>query len=211
MPAIEITILSESPENANQEPTDLLVWPDDPESRIRRLEAILFLAREPLPSRKLSQFAQLEDGTQARTMVKQLNEQYDRQGRAFSIQRVAGGYQMRTRPQFAKWIRRQEHISRPTRLTTPMLETLAVVAYRQPIIKAEIEAVRGVGSGEVLRQLMESGLVKMAGRSSDLGRPFLYATTKKFLTDFGLNSLDDLPRSEQLVGRGLPSSTPTTA
>ncbi len=210
-PVNEISILSDSSENANHEPPDQPVWPSDPKSRLQRLEAILFLAKEPLPSRKLSQFAQLEDGTQARTMVNQLNEQYDRLGRAFSIQRVAGGYQMRTRPQFAEWIRRQEHISRPMRLSTPMQETLAVVAYRQPIIKAEIEAVRGVSSGEVLRQLMETGLVKMAGRSSDLGRPFLYATTKKFLTDFGLNSLDDLPRSEQLVGRGLPASTPTSS
>ena len=84
------------------------------------------------------------------------------------------------------------------------METLTVVAYRQPIIKAEIEAIRGVSCGEILRQLLEKGLVKIAGRSPELGRPFLYATTRRFLAAFGLNSLDDLPRAEHLAGTGLP-------
>lgn len=169
-----------------------------------RLEAVLFLSRTPLSSRKLSQLAGLEDGTRARVLLKQLNQHYDRVGRAFHIKQVAGGYQLRTRPQFAQWIRRQEHIPRPFRLTGPALETLTVVAYRQPIIKAEIEAIRGVGCGEMLRQLLEKGLIKIAGRSVELGRPFLYATTREFLTQFGLNSLAALPRAANLVGQGLP-------
>lgn len=179
-------------------------WDRDPVACMRRLEAVLFLARKPLTSRKLSQLAGLDDGTQARTMVKTLSRHYDSVGRAFQVKRVAGGFQLRTRPQFAKWIRRLEHVPKPTRLSGPMMETLAVVAYRQPIIKAEIEAVRGVSCGEILRQLLESGLVKIAGRSPELGRPFLYATSKEFLTNFGLNSLEDLPRAEQLAGKGLP-------
>ena len=169
-----------------------------------RLEAVLFLSRSPLSSRKLSQLAGLEDGTRARVLLKQLNQHYDRIGRAFHIKQVAGGYQLRTRPQFAPWIRRQEHISRPFRLTAPALETLTVIAYRQPIIKAEIEAIRGVGCGEMLRQLLEKGLIKIAGRSAELGRPFLYATSREFLTQFGLNSLSALPRAANLAGQGLP-------
>ena len=179
-------------------------WPDDPKSRMRRLEAVLFMSRKPIPSRKLSQLADLEDGTQARTMTKELNAHYDRVGRAFQIKRVAGGYQMRTRPQFADWIGRLDHVPRAKRLSTPALETLTVVAYRQPIIKAEIEAIRGVSCGEMLRQLLENGLIKIAGRSEQLGRPYLYATSKEFLTQYGMNTLSDLPRAKQLCGKGLP-------
>ncbi len=179
-------------------------WPTDEKSRRRRLEAVLFMSRTPLPSRKLSQLAELEDGTQARTMIKDLNQHYDEIGRAFHVKQVAGGYQLRTRPQFADWIGRLEHTPRATRLSAPALETLTVVAYRQPIIKAEIEAVRGVSCGEMLRQLLEKNLIKIAGRSEKLGRPFLYATSKEFLAHFGLNSLADLPRAKQLSGQGLP-------
>lgn len=179
-------------------------WPSDPQSRRRRLEAVLFMSRSPLPSRKLSQLAELEDGTQARTMIKELNKHYDDVGRAFHIKQVAGGFQLRTRPQFADWIGRLEHVPRAKRLSNPAMETLTVVAYRQPIIKAEIEAIRGVSCGEMLRQLLEKRLVKIAGRSEKLGRPFLYATSKEFLTQFGLSNLNDLPRAKQLCGHGLP-------
>ena len=164
------------------------------------------MARSPLNTRKISQLADLEDGTQARTMIKQLNQHYDRVQRAFHVKRVAGGYQLRTRPQFADWIRRQDHIPNlnSNRLSTPAQETLTVVAYRQPIIKADIEAIRGVSCGEMLRQLLEKGLIKIAGRSEQLGRPFLYATTKEFLTGYGLTSLNGLPKAKQLTGTGLP-------
>jgi segregation and condensation protein B len=137
-------------------------------------------------------------------MVRELNQHYDETGRAFHVKRVAGGFQMRTRPQFADWIGRLDHTPPPKRLSNPALDTLTVVAYRQPIIKAEIEAIRGVSCGEMLRQLLESGLVKIAGRSEKLGRPFLYATSKEFLTQFGFNSLNELPRAQQLAGHGLP-------
>ncbi|MFK7767560.1 MAG: SMC-Scp complex subunit ScpB [Mariniblastus sp.] len=179
-------------------------WADDAQSKMRRLEAVLFMSRQPIPSRKLSQLAHLEDGTQARTMTKELNAHYDRVGRAFHIKRVAGGYQLRTRPQFADWIGRLDHVPRGKRLSSPALETLTVVAYRQPIIKADIEAIRGVSCGEMLRQLLENGLIKIAGRSEQLGRPFLYATSKEFLAQYGLNNLNDLPRAKQLCGNGLP-------
>lgn len=171
----------------------------------RRVEAVLFLARKPINTRKISQLADLEDGTQARTLIRKLNEHYDHSGRAFQIKQVAGGFQMRTRPQFADWLRRLEHVPRPKRYSTPALETLTVVAYRQPIIKADIEAIRGVSCGEMLRQLLEQGVVKIAGRSDQLGRPFLYATSQNFLTEFGFTKLSELPRYQQLAGAGLPS------
>ncbi|MEL7498732.1 MAG: SMC-Scp complex subunit ScpB [Planctomycetota bacterium] len=190
--------------NDDVENTPEYRWPTDLDSRKRRVEAVLLMARKPLNSRKISQLAELEDGTQARTLIKQINTAYDQKQRAFHIKRVAGGYQMRTRPQFSDWLRRLDHIPAHTRLSTPALETLTVVAYRQPIIKADIEAVRGVSCGEMLRQLLEKGLIKIAGRSENLGRPFLYATTKDFLTQFGLNTLNELPRSKQLSGKGLP-------
>lgn len=177
---------------------------DTPEDQMRRVEAALFLSRSPVNSRKLAGLANLEDGTKARTIVKLINEKYDQVGRAFQIKQIAFGYQLMTRPQFAKWLRRLDQIRPTVRLTNPAMETLSVVAYRQPILKSELEAIRGVSCGEMLRQLLEKGLVKIAGRSEELGRPFLYATSKLFLETFGLSTLDALPRSRELKGQGLP-------
>lgn len=166
------------------------------ELRRRRLEAVLLMAREPLPSRRLAQLSGLADATEARTLARQLNEHYDLQGRAFRVEEVAGGFQLMTRPQFAKWLRRLEHVPGEQRLTQPSLETLALVAYRQPILKADLEAIRGVGCGEVLRQLMQRDLVRICGRSEELGRPYLYGTTRRFLQLFGLQAIERLPRAE---------------
>lgn len=165
---------------------------------IARLEAILLLAREPLTSRRLSQYANLADGTRARTLVRRLNEHYDRAGRAFRVEEVAGGFQLLSRRKFASWLRRLGHVPPETRLSAPALETLAVIAYRQPVPRADIEAIRGVNCGEIVRQLMERDLVRIGGRSEELGRPFLYATTKRFLQIFGLVSLEDLPRASAM-------------
>ncbi|MGI8979614.1 MAG: SMC-Scp complex subunit ScpB [Pirellulaceae bacterium] len=164
----------------------------------RRLEAVLLLARDPLNSRKLSQYAGLADGTQARTLLRQLNEWYDEAGRAFRVEEVAGGYQLLSRRKFGKWLRRLAHVPGESRLSAPALETLAVIAYRQPVPRADIEAIRGVNCGEILRQLMERDLVRIGGRSEELGRPYLYATTRRFLNLFGLVSLDELPRAAEL-------------
>ena len=168
---------------------------DDP---LQRLEAVLLLSREPLNSRKLSQYAGLADGTEARTLIRRLNERYDEMGRAFRVEEVAGGYQLLSRRKFGRWLRRLAHVPGESRLSAPALETLAVIAYRQPVPRADIEAIRGVNCGEILRQLMERDLVRIGGRSEELGRPYLYATTKRFLNLFGLVSLDELPRGAEL-------------
>ena len=173
------------------------------DTKIARLEAVLFLAREPLSTRKLSQYANLVDGTEARTLVGQLNQLYDQEKRAFRVENVAGGLQLLTRPVFADWLRKMHGVASQIRLSTPALETLSVVAYRQPVLRADVEAIRGVGCGELLRQLMERDLVRIGGRSNELGRPYLYSTTKRFLQLFGLSSLEDLPRAEL---RGDPTS-----
>ena len=175
-----------------------------PKAKRQRLEAVLFLARKPLNTRRISQLAILEDGTEARVMIKALNEHYDQSGRSFHVKRVAGGFQLLTRPQFFDWINRIKKAPPMIRLSQSAQETLTVIAYRQPIIKADIETVRGVGCGEMLRQLLEKGLVKIAGRSEDLGRPFLYATTRQFLTEFGFGSIEQLPQYETLGDQGLP-------
>lgn len=167
-------------------------------AHLARLESVLFLARESLPARRLALLASLADGTEARTLIRLLNERYDSAGTAFRVEEVAGGYRLLTRPQFGVWLRRLHQLPAAARLSAPALETLAVVAYRQPCVRAQIEAIRGVQCGDMLRQLMDRDLVRIAGRSAELGRPFLYATTRRFLEAYGLKTLDELPRAAQL-------------
>lgn len=167
------------------------------DAKLARLEAVLFLARESLSSRKLAQWSGLADGTEARTLVRLLNQYYARRGTAFRVEEVASGYQLLTRPALGRWLRRQRS-EREIRLSPPALETLAVVAYLQPVLRAEIESIRGVQCGEILRQLMERGLVRLVDRADELGRPYRYGTTRQFLQLFGLRRLDELPRAEEL-------------
>ncbi|MFP6656674.1 MAG: SMC-Scp complex subunit ScpB, partial [Pirellulales bacterium] len=168
------------------------------QEHMARLEAVLFLSKEPLTSRKLAQLANLSDGTAARTLVGRLNRMFDARSHAFRVEQVAGGYQFLTRPKFSPWLRRMAGSPPEFRLSGPSIETLAVIAYRQPVLRAEIEAVRGVQCGEMVRQLMERGMVRITGRADELGRPFLYGTTRIFLQVFGLRNLDELPRASML-------------
>ena len=166
---------------------------EDPRLKRMRLEAVLLLAKTPLTTRKLAQLADLADGTEARTLVRRLNQVYDQTGRSVRIEQVAGGFRMLTRAAYAPWLARLGHLPSAVRLSSPMMETLAVVAYRGPVSRADVEAVRGVACGELLRQLMERDLIRISGRSEELGRPYLYDTTKHFLQIFGLPSADALP------------------
>ncbi len=168
------------------------------DTKMASLEAVLLIAREPLNSRRLAQLARLADGTEARTLIGRLNGCYDQDGTAFRVEEIAGGFQLLTRANYAAWLRRLHASPQETRLSSPALETLAVVAYRQPVLRAEIESIRGVQCGEMLRQLMDRELVRIVGRADELGRPFLYGTTKRFLQVFGLRHVDDLPRAEEL-------------
>ena len=170
--------------------------PNARDGRLARVEAALFLAAEPLTARKIAVAASLADAAEARRLVARLRELYDADATAFQIEEIAGGYQLMTRPAYRPWLLRAQRTGGEVRLTPAALETLAVVAYRQPITRADVEAIRGVGCGELLTQLMEKGLIKIAGRHESLGRPVLYGTTKRFLQSFGLGSLRDLPDYE---------------
>jgi segregation and condensation protein B len=162
------------------------------------LEAALFVADDPLPARKLALATGLADAAALRRQLKRLQALYDEDGTAFQIEELAGGFQLLTRPEYHRWLGSLRRKEQDVRLSAAARETLAIVAYRQPIMRAEIEAIRGVHCGDTLRLLMEKGLVKIAGRDDSLGRPVLYGTTKKFLQVFGLRSLRDLPQGEQL-------------
>jgi len=167
-------------------------------ARRSRLEAVLFLAREPLSLRKLAQLANLTDGTEARTLLASLQARYDERQCAFQVAQVAGGYQLLSRREFATWLRGHSAGEHEIRLSAPALETLVVVAYRQPVLRTEVEAIRGVACGEILRQLLERDLLRIVDRSEELGRPLRYGTTKRFLEVFGLSNLDELPWAGQL-------------
>jgi len=167
------------------------------DANLARLEAALFLADEALPARRLADAAGLRDAGEARRLLDTLRDYYESDGSAFQIEELAGGFQLLTRPAYHPWLVRLQHTGHDPRLTPASLETLTVIAYRQPVTRADVEAVRGVGTTEVLRMLMEKGLVRVAGRHDSLGRPQLYGTTKKFLQAYGLNTLADLPQMER--------------
>lgn len=172
------------------------------DDKLARLEAALLLADEPLPSRKLATVAGLADGHEARRLIEKLKKWYDEDGSAFQIQELAGGYQVLTRAVFHSWLLRLRRTGHDVRLTPAALETLAVIAYKQPLTRADIEAIRGVAVAEMIRLLMEKGLVRVGGRHESLGRPQLYVTTKRFLQVFGLNTLDQLPEVDSLKKPG---------
>ncbi len=175
------------------EPADAAPGPHARSEELARLEAALFIAREPLSTRRLAKLARLSDGTRARTLLRELAALQDASGSAIRVEPIAGGFQLLTRAPFGPWVRRLLTTPAENRLSAAALETLAIVAYRQPVTRAEIEAIRGVGCEEMLRQLMERDLVAVGGRTEELGRPNVYQTTKHFLRAFGLSRIEDLP------------------
>lgn len=180
---------------SSDEPAD--AKPRDPLARdgvVATVEAILLLADEPLPPRKIAAAAGLADVAAARRAVRKLQDLLVADNSAFQVEEVAGGFQLLTRGEFHRWLASLRRGHQELRLSGPARETLAIVAYQQPLTRADIEAIRGVHCGETLRLLMEKGLIKIAGRHDSLGRPVLYATTRKFLQVYGLKSLKDLPR-----------------
>jgi segregation and condensation protein B len=166
---------------------------------LARVEAVLFLAREPLTTRRIAKLARLDDGSRARALVRDLRRLQEAAGSAVRVEQIAGGFQLLTRAAFGPWVRRLLDAPPGGRLSTAALETLAIVAYRQPVTRAEVEAIRGVGSEEMLRQLLERDLVAIGGRAEDLGRPNVYVTTRRFLAAFGLARIEDLPSIESLA------------
>jgi segregation and condensation protein B len=162
------------------------------------VEALLFASDAPLSAGDIALIDERLDEDTVEAVVQQLREEYDSQERAFNIYEIAGGYQMLTRPEFAPYLERFDTVPQQTRLSAPALEVLAVIAYRQPIGRNEIEEIRGVGSSGVLKTLQDRNLIDVVGRSEGLGRPLLYGTTPKFLEHFGFRSLEDLPKPEDM-------------
>lgn len=191
--------------------------PGGPELASRRIgsciEAILLTADRPVGAGRLAEaiaggaepphqaadedagVGPLVTGPEIERAIKDLNGQYEAAGRAFRIESVAGGYRVMTLPEYAPVLAAFHRARAGSRLTKAALETLAIVAYKQPITRAHLEAIRGVACGEVLRSLMERRLVTIQGRAEELGRPILYGTTREFLDAFGLATLKDLPEA----------------
>ena len=184
------------------------------------IEALLFSAQKPLPSKEIAdvlrragsedefapnEFAHVREPEVA-AALEQMKADYIAQVRGFHLVERAEGWQLATDPKFARWVRELFPGPKPARLTSPGLETLAIIAYRQPITRADVEAVRGVNIDGVLQTLMERGLVKISGRAEIPGRPLLYETTQFFLDHFGLRRLEELPNIEELRNRHLPTA-----
>ena len=162
------------------------------------LEALIFASPEPLTPKQMYKLLDSEPKEDVQAALAELKRDYDRPG-GLQLVEVAGGYQIVTRPDLHEWVRRLFHERSTQKLTVQALETLAVIAYRQPITALEITDVRGVNTSGVLNTLLERHLIKIVGRKQVVGRPFLYATTKEFLIRFGLNDISDLPKVEDMA------------
>jgi segregation and condensation protein B len=186
----------------------------------RVIEALFFSAQKPLSPKEivdalrnagtegeftLNEFANIRPAEVA-AAIEQLKIEYIQHEHGFQLVEKADGWQLTSDPKYAQWVRGLFPASKPARLSSPALETLAIIAYRQPITRADVEAVRGVTIDGVLQTLMERGLVKISGRAEIPGRPLLYETTEFFLDHFGLRNLDELPNVEELRTRHLPVS-----
>lgn len=161
------------------------------------IEAVLLTCDKPIGSARMVQALGLEDNKNTKAalqaIIEALNDEYRITARSFEIAEVAGGWRLMTRPEYAASVAAIQGLRDSGKLSKPALETLAIIAYKQPIPRSQIEAIRGVACGEVLKTLMERRLVAIVGRSEDLGRPMLYGTTRQFLEAFGLGSVRDLP------------------
>ena len=164
----------------------------------RIVEAVVLASPEPIPPTRIAELIPRCNPSKVRALIKELNEEYAEQRRAFEIWEVAGGFQMRSLPEFAPYLK-QIQKTRALRLSQAALETLAIVAYRQPVTRAEIEHVRGVDAGAVLRSLLERQLLRIAGHREVPGRPIVYATSRRFLEVFGLPKLGDLPALREVA------------
>ncbi len=162
------------------------------------VEAVLFASDAPLRAEEVARADESLNEDEVEDAVRHLQAEYLESDRAFDIVEVAEGYQILTRSEYAPYLDRFDTVPRPPRLSAPALETLAIIAYRQPIGRLEVEYLRGVGSTAVIRTLQDRGLVDVVGRADGIGRPLLYGTTLRFLEHFGFQSINDLPRPEEL-------------
>jgi segregation and condensation protein B len=161
------------------------------------VESLLLVAEEPLTIDRIKNILTLDGKKEIQNALAELSSEYENRKGGFFLREVAGGYQIRTRPEYREWIKRLIQ-PKPLRLSKPALETLAIIAYKQPIIRSDIEHIRGVDCGGILRMLLERKLVRILGRKAIPGRPHIYATTKQFLEVFDLKNLEDLPTPKEI-------------
>jgi len=162
------------------------------------VEALLFVSDSPLSLNKLKAVLTELPSEKIKSIIEELNQRYREGNQSFNIREIAGGYQMYTLPEFAPWINQLDSLKRAQRLSQAALESLSIIAYRQPVVKSTIDHIRGVDSGAVLHTLLERKLITISGRDESAGRPLIYVTTKDFLIYFGLKDLKELPRIEEL-------------
>jgi segregation and condensation protein B len=165
------------------------------------IESLLFVAETPLKIDKIKTILELEDRDAVRDALTSLAEEYESGKRGFFLSEVAGGFQLRTRPEYSHWIRRLKD-TRPARLSQAAMETLAIIAYKQPVLRSDIEYLRGVDCGGTLRTLLERRLIRIMGRKDLPGRPMIYGTTREFLELFDLRDLRELPSLKDLKDLG---------
>jgi len=169
------------------------------------IESLLFVAEDPLTIDSIKKVLDSTDSNEIRNVLNELSSEYEARKGGFFLREVAGGYQIRTRPEYSQWIKRLLRPN-PLRLSNAALETLAIVAYKQPVIRSDIEHLRGVDCGGILRMLLERKLIRVVGRKEIPGRPIIYTTTKKFLELFELKDLRDLPSPKEIEELGNSSS-----
>jgi segregation and condensation protein B len=165
------------------------------------IECLLFVTEEPLTVERIKEVVSPAEKADIAEALRRLSEEYEARGGGFYLKHIAGGYQLRTRPRYAEWVQELVKPS-PVKLSRAALETLAIIAYKQPIIRSDIEHIRGVDSGGVLRMLLEKKLVRVLGRKDIPGRPMIYATTKRFLELFDLRDIRDLPTLKEIEALG---------
>lgn len=164
------------------------------------VEALLFMSNEAIKVEQMKDIIENEQVTvkDIKDCLSDLTEEYNGNGRSIQVEEIAGGWQLRTKPEYGDWIKKLIKVQKKDRFSLPALETLAIIAYRQPITRNEIEAIRGVNIDYVVRMLLDKGFIRTVGRKDIPGKPFLYGTSTKFLQHFGLSSLKDLPEAEEL-------------
>ena len=167
-------------------------------NQIGTVEALLFASDAPLPAERLAELVGFLGREEAEQAVSELNSKYEQNGSSFRIREIAGGYQMYTLPEYSDWIEAMYAKVRKQRLSKAALETLSLIAYKQPVTRVEIDLIRGVQSDAALKTLLERELVAITGRAQTVGRPLLYGTTDQFLIHFGLNDLSELPKLKEL-------------
>ena len=166
------------------------------------IETLLFIADKPLSASKVNQVAEIGDLALTRDIIQEIQTDYTNAGRAVQVLEIGGGFQMCTKSEYGRWVRKLFNEKMSTRLSPAALETLAILAYKQPVTRAEIETIRGVDISGPLEKLLDRGLVKIAGKKEVAGRPLVYATTEQFLRVFGLNHLSELPDMKTFVAKG---------